>query len=115
MNTILQRLGVGALTAAMFFVTGCNSAPVNLGGTPVPNYDASNPRRISASGSGFQLLLFIPIGINGRYEKAWDELEQQAGGDYITDVTVQDSWTYALIGTIYTVKLEANAYPLTSP
>jgi hypothetical protein len=35
----------------------------------------------------------------------------QAGGDFISDVKVQESWTYGFIGTLYCTRLEAMAYP----
>lgn len=34
-------------------------------------------------------------------------MEALSGSDYITDVTVQDSWTYALVGTVYSVHMES--------
>ncbi len=115
MKPFLNRLSLAAMAVVPFVCAACSSARVSLPTGPVPHYDASRPRKISADASGFQLLLFIPIGINDRHEKAWEQLKQKAGGDYIADVTIQDTWTYALVGTIYGVHMEANAYPVTSP
>ncbi len=34
-----------------------------------------------------------------------------AGNDYITDIKIQESWTYAFVGTVYTTAYTAMAYP----
>lgn len=76
------------------------------------NVDFSKGRKIYAEASGFQLLLFIPIDVNSRHDRAYRTLQAQAYGEYIGDIKIQESWTYGLVGTIYTTKLEATAYPL---
>lgn len=116
MNPSFDRFSMAVMAVVMLVCAACTSTRVSLPSSdPVPHYDASRPRKISAEASGFQLLLFIPININDRHQKAWDALKAKAGADYIADVTIQDTWTYALVGTIYAVHLEANAYPITSP
>jgi hypothetical protein len=72
---------------------------------------ASTGRTIKASASGFQLLLFIPININDRQERAFQLLQAQAGDDYITNIAVDESWTWAFVGTVYRTTLTADAYP----
>ncbi len=75
------------------------------------NIDFSKGREISASASGFQLLLLIPININNRHKRAFDILLGQSHGDYVTDFKIDESWTYALVGTVYKTTIEAMAYP----
>lgn len=90
-------------------IAGCAGTPVKLGtqsSTPVPKGTA---REISSEACGTQLLLFIPIMINGRLDRAYRELEAQAGGDYITDVQMQERWTYIFVGTNYCTALHAKA------
>ncbi len=55
--------------------------------------------------------MFIPISVNDRHDQAYNILKGQANGDYITDIKVTESWTYAFVGTIYTTKMTATAYP----
>jgi hypothetical protein len=98
------------LVIASIVSTGCAGTPVPLGSTPDIPHDSSKGRSVSGSASGFQLLLFIPIQVNSRHKRAYDELLAQANGDYVTDVRVKESWTYALVGTIYTVHMDAMAY-----
>jgi hypothetical protein len=56
-----------------------------------------------------QLLLFIPIRVNNRMLRAYSALEAQAGGDFITDVQIQERWTYLFVGTNYCTALRAKA------
>jgi hypothetical protein len=55
--------------------------------------------------------LFIPIAVNGRQAEAYEKLKQAAGNDLITDIKIEESWTYAFVGTIYHTTLTATAYP----
>jgi hypothetical protein len=49
--------------------------------------------------------------INGRQARAYQYLLMNAGGDYITDVKVKESWVYGFVGTAYCTELEATVYP----
>jgi len=116
MNKII-RLTITLVFVAVLFVTGCSGVPISVGSLNQPdgldntNIDLTRGRSISASAGGFQLLLFIPININDRQARAYQMLRGQAGGDYITDVKIKESWTYGLVGTVYTTTIEAMAYP----
>jgi len=52
-----------------------------------------------------QLLLFIPIGVNSRLERAYDALKPEAGGSPLVDIEVAERWTYGLVGTQYCTAL----------
>ena len=75
------------------------------------NIDFTKGRELIASASGFQLLLFIPISINDRHERAFQLLRGQAGNDYITDIKVEESWAWGFVGTLYKTTIMATAYP----
>lgn len=95
------------------YITGCSGKPITFNSIDPKLYaeQKGEGRTITAEASGFQLLLFIPLGINDRHQQAYDVLKGQANGDIITDIKITESWTYALVGTIYTTKLTATAYP----
>lgn len=97
---------------AVYF-TGCSGKPVTFTSVDPKLYadKKADARTISGEASGFQLLLFIPISVNDRHDQAYNILKGQANGDYITDIKVTESWTYAFVGTIYTTKMTATAYP----
>ena len=111
----LSRLTISVVFIAIFFIIGCAGKPIKVGHIDQQfsntKIDFTRGRSIEASTSGFQLFLFIPIGINDRHERAYTLLRAQAGHDYITDIKVQESWIYAFIGTVYKTTLKAMAYP----
>ena len=101
------------LTVFAVYFTGCSGKPVTFNSVDPKLYadKKADARTISSEVSGFQLLLFIPIGVNDRHQQVYDVLKGQANGDYITDIKITESWTYAFVGTIYTTKMTATAYP----
>jgi hypothetical protein len=100
---------------AFFILSSCSGTPIKLGNSDrnfnVKSVDFSRGRDISATTSGFQLLLFIPININDRHERAFQLLRAQAGDNYLTNIKITESWKYGLVGTVYTTKLEGTVYP----
>jgi hypothetical protein len=107
MKKFILRLALAAATLTL--LAGCAGKPVMLG-TPVSGkVPTGESRTITAEACGFQLFLFIPIAINGRLESAYSMLEAKAGGDFITDVEVQERWTYGFVGTSYCTELRAKA------
>lgn len=90
---------------------GCVGSKVHFDDIPLAKADLTRGRMVEASSSGFQLMCLIPIGINGRQEEAYRRLKRVAGSDYITDVKIIESWTYAFVGTVYRTKFIATAYP----
>lgn len=108
-----QGIILGIIATFSMAVMGCTGAPVMFKSMTEQNYDATKGRTITAGACGFQLLLFIPININNRQQQAYTKLIRQAGNDhYVTDIKVQEKWTYAFVGTVYCTQLEATAYPL---
>jgi hypothetical protein len=104
----LVSLAVGGLLAA------CQGMPVDLTGSTVSDrsqVDLDKGQRLSAEASGFQLALFIPIQSNDRQKRAFDTLRQQAGDRLLADITVTESWHWAFVGTVYTTRIDATAYP----
>ena len=98
-----------AMFAAALALAACEGVPVRLG-TPVKDSaPQGTAREITAESCGFQLLLLIPIAINDRQGRAYRQLEKLAFGDFITDVRVQERWTYAFVGTIYCTSIQAKA------
>lgn len=71
---------------------GCAGTVVPLGCRgPAP---VGAARTIKAEACGFRLLLLIPIYIDGRAERAYREFEEQAAGDFITNVQVRERWIW---------------------
>lgn len=113
MKAAKQLLSITIITMMTLWLTGCAGKPITFKSVDPKNYAdvKDRGRSIEGSASGFQLLLFIPIGTNNRHENAYGQLMAQANGDYVTDVKIEESWTYAFVGTVYTTKITATAYP----
>ena len=111
----LSKFMIPVVFIAILLINGCTGMPIKVGHIDQQfrneKIDFTRGRSIEASASGFQLFLFIPININDRQSRAYSELRYVAGHDYITDVKVQESWTYAFVGTIYKTTIKAMAYP----
>lgn len=104
------RLTAAAI-AATLVLAACSGTRVDLGdrvATPPPQ-SGGKTRELDAKACGFQLLLVIPINVNDRLERAYQILRGQAGGDMITNVRMQETWTYAFVGTVYCTNLNATA------
>lgn len=99
------RIGVVAV-----LLSACAGAPVALGTRAAEGKGAGPGRAITAEACGFQLLLFIPVGVNDRLERAYGSLQVQAAGDIISDVRVKERWGWRVIGTSYCTTLEAKAF-----
>ena len=98
------------LAGSCQLLSGCTGTPVTLKSYSAKEISLANSRPISAEACGFQLLLFIPISTNTRLERAFSELQEKAGNDLIANLGINESWTYALVGTVYCTKLDAIAY-----
>ena len=107
MNKTLATLISTALLAAT--LAGCAGIPTPVGSKVAGNIPVGNAREVSGSACGFQLLLFIPININDRLQRANNELNAAAAGDFVTDVQIQESWSYAFVGTTHCTTLKAKA------
>jgi uncharacterized lipoprotein YehR (DUF1307 family) len=113
---ILNKKIITAFILTCFMLSGCagesiNFAELNSKKPDLNKIDFNNGRDIVAKASSFQLFLFIPIGVNSRHEKAFQRLKDIGGNDYITDIQIQESWSYAFVGTAYKTKIKARAYP----
>lgn len=109
---VIKPLATTLLAAAL--LAGCQGVPLDLSKRTITDRSQVDPykgRRIAGEATGFQLMLFIPIAINGRYQNAYRSLLEQAGDDLLSDVTVTESWQWAFVGTVYSTRIEATAYP----
>ena len=77
-----------------------------------PEIDLERGRKTSSGACGFQLLIFIPIQVNSRFQRAYDDLIKEAGNDYIADIQMKESWWYGYVGTVHCTYLKATVYPV---
>ena len=90
---------------------GCMGTQVHFADAPMEKLDLSRGRPVKARASGLYLFGLFPLGINDRQARAYEELKEEAGNDYLTDIKIQDVWKWVVIGNKYSTVLTAVAYP----
>lgn len=113
MKIIKQVLSIAMIAMMTMSFTGCAGTPITFKSVDPKSYAnlKDQGRNIKGQASGFMLLFLIAININNRHESAYGQLLAQASGEYITDIKIEESWTYALVGTLYTTTITATGYP----
>ena len=110
MTNRLSRCLIVAICVGI--LSACTSTPVRVNDeVNLADIDLTRGKMVRAKAAGFQLFLVIPIMVNSRQERAWERLKQDAGSDYISNVTITERWTYGWVGTAYTTIIEGMAYP----
>ena len=110
---IRQFARAGSLAAALMLLGGCASGPVMLAPKPPASYQSLGP--VEGSGCGSLGVLgtayyFIPIGLNGRLQSAYDDaLAKAPGATALINVSMQEDWFWWLLGTARCVKISAEA------
>jgi len=111
----IKKITILTIVLTCLIISGCAGKPIHFSTenqqVDLTIIDFEKSRDLSASASGFQLLLLIPININNRHDRAFQQLRGQAGNDYITDIKIQESWAWGFVGTIYKTTIVAKAHP----
>ncbi len=104
-------LAVGGVCATVIFSAGCSSTrvPIQCAATS-PGADLTGSREIMGSGAGYQLFWCIPIRVNSRQARAYARLMAQAGGDRCTDLTIQETWRFLVVGNLHRTTFRARAW-----
>lgn len=82
-----------------------------------PKVSSSAQRLGEVEGSGAGMLglggtayYFIPMGLNSRYERAYNEaLSKAQGAKALTNVSIEETWFWLGIGTLRQVKITGEA------
>lgn len=108
------KIFVSILMACTIAATlGCSSGFVTIVPTPPPKYEKLGPAK--GTGTGMLGVLgtayyFIPIGLDGRVERAYKEaLESVPGATGLIDVSLEETWIWVVIGTLRTVDIQGQA------
>lgn len=98
------------LAGLILVLSGCAGTPINVRSVSAGEVADNRGRHISAESCGFQLFMVIPISINSRLERAFVQLQREAAGDKIANLSIEEYWRYAFIGTTHCTRLDAIAY-----
>lgn len=101
------------LMLLMALVSGCSSGRVKIIQAPLENYQKLGRAEGKACGSlgiAGTAYYFIPIGLNGRYERAYNyALASVPGATALIDVTLKEDWFWWVIGTARCVTITGEA------
>ncbi len=101
---------MGVFLGAMLLITtaACHSTQVKIPTAPV----GANEKSLGPTeGQSVGMLLFgaIPINQNERFEKAYNQAVQKAGGSRLTDVTISERWWWGYVLNGYVFKVQGTA------
>ena len=106
-----RRIGAGLLLIGL--ASGCSSEMVAI--VPKPPANAQKVCSVEGTGNGALGVLgtayyFIPMGLNGRMQSAYDDaLAKAPGATCLTNVTLQEDWYWLVIGTLRHVTITGEA------
>ena len=117
MPGILRGLGasllISSLLGCVLFIGGCASGLTTIAPQPPAQYEKLGPATGKATGSIGVLstaLNFIPMGLNSRVYRAYDNaVASVPGATGLIDVTLDESWFWWVIGTGRTVTISGEA------
>jgi hypothetical protein len=91
------------LALSLSALSACTSAPINVSPLPPAQYQVLGKAEGKACGSLGALstaYYVIPMGLNGRMESAYQRaLESVPGSTALINVSLNEDWTWWLIGT----------------
>lgn len=92
--------------------TGTGSK-VQFTDAPIEKIDLSQVqgRKIIGRATSLHLFGIFPLDVNDRQMRAYERLKEDASGDYMTDIKIQDVWKFVVIGIKYNTIMTATAYP----
>jgi len=112
-RSVRLALGISALLAGALVIGGCASGPVMISPAPPAKFE----RLGQATGTGTGSLgivgtayYFIPMGLNGRVQRAYDDaVASVPGATGLIDVTLKENWYWWIIGTARSVTITGEA------
>lgn len=95
-------------------IAGCSSGFKNIAPLPPEKYQKLGQVTGSACGSfvspAGSLFYFIPIRLNSRVERAYEEaLQSVPGATALIDVTLEENWFWWVLGTTRCVTITGEA------
>lgn len=104
---------VFAPIAALLLLAGCSSHQVKIEQAPPAKYETLGKAEGSGSGSlglAGTAYYFIPMGLNSRSERAYENAIQSVpGATSLMNVTYKEDWFWWILGTGRTVTVTGDA------
>ncbi len=110
---VLKTTVLFASVAGLMMFGGCSSHQVSIEKAPPAHYEKLGEAKGEGTGSlglAATAYYFIPMGLNSRSEKAYNNaLESVPGATGLMNVTYQEDWMWWVLGTARTVKITGDA------
>ena len=106
----MKKLLLLAMVLGLLMI-GCGSKTMHVR-TPPADFTTSCKVLGDVDGSGGGLLLWgiIPLGVNGRFNRAYQEALGSMDGTHLIDAKVVDHWYYIpYVGNVLSVRIEGKA------
>ena len=97
-----------ALSTLVIVAAACTGPLVKVAPEPPTQYVTTTSGQGSAC--GFSLFGVIPIAVNDRAQRAYDEALKASGGTGLTDVNVTERWYWAYIGVVFCTDIDGVGY-----
>lgn len=112
MNKMLKLQALAPIAALILFA-GCSTHQVKIETAPPVKYESLGKAKGEAAGSLGLLstaFYFIPMGLNSRSERAYDNaVKSISGAESLVNVTYQEDWFWWVLGTGRTVTITGDA------
>jgi hypothetical protein len=96
------------LLLATVAIAGCSSPFTKIAPAPPIAYEPT--RQAEGGACGALLLGVIPIGVNSRMERAYQEALKNAGATGLTDTKVTDRWYWIYLGDLVCTDVEGMGF-----
>lgn len=110
---VIKTTALLASAAGLMVFSGCSSHQVMIEKAPPSKYEKLGEARGEGTGSlglAATAYYFVPMGLNSRSEKAYDNaLASVPGATGLMNVTYQEDWLWWVLGTARTVKISGDA------
>jgi len=104
---------VAAIALAALWACSCASERTLIVPEPPASYEELGPASGSATGGlyvGGTAYYFIPIALNSRVDRAYrNAVESVPGATGLIDVSLQETWTWIVLGTLRTTTISGQA------
>lgn len=110
---VLKTTALFASVTGLMLFSGCSSHQVMIEKAPPAKYEKLGEATGEGTGSlglAATAYYFVPMGLNSRSEKAYDNaVASVPGATGLMNVTYQEDWMWWVLGTARTVKISGDA------
>ena len=110
---VIKTTSLFIAAVGMIVFSGCSSHQVMIEKAPPSKYEKLGDATGEGTGSlglAATAYYFVPMGLNSRSEKAYDNaVASVSGATGLMNVTYQEDWMWWVLGTARTVKISGDA------